>query len=341
MRTGQSGAGEGNGFRLKDGLRTFLYRSGAARLFGRRRIRHALTVVMFHRVLPRDDPRWASADPVYTMDLAVFEAFLDWARREFRPVCLPMLQEAAGSGAPLPPRSLLITLDDGWYDTPRYAAPALKARGIPGLLFVTSGAVDHDATLWRDVAAILARAGALAAPGGSPDAIAPWLASMPAAGRDALLTGILDRTGHLRPLMMQEAAFPLLAAAGVAVGGHGVTHTPLTEAPDPESELMGCRSALARAAGAEISSFAFPHGRYSPDLLGKAFAAGFRFLFTSDSVLNSLEGQRPASPVFGRIAISQQDITDGDGWFSPERALFFLMNRRSAVLDGKRGAFPA
>lgn len=324
---------------LKSGLRTVLYRSGLARWIGRRSIRDALTVVMFHRVLPMDDPRWASADPIYTMELSVFRDFLAWARKSFQPISFALLEKAAGGAVELPPHALLVTLDDGWHDTYQYAAPALAAQSVPSLLFVTSGALSKDLTLWRDAAALLMRDGALA---GNPESVMESLESLPAGQREALLAQALDRAPHLRPLMMETDCLTSLEGMDMAVGGHGVTHTPLTEAPDPDAELSGCRTGLARAAGpCGISSFAFPHGRYSPELLNRGFAAGFRFLFTSDSSVNRLRGRKPASPVFGRIAISQQDITDAAGRFSPQRALFFLMYRRPRSLDARRGAFPA
>jgi peptidoglycan/xylan/chitin deacetylase (PgdA/CDA1 family) len=326
---------------LKNGLRTILYRSGLARWLGRHRVRDALTVVMFHRVLPADDPRWASADPTYTMELSVFEDFLDWARQNFQPVSFALVEKAAGGGADLPPHALLVTLDDGWHDTFQYAAPALAAHAVPSLLFITSGALGDDRMLWRDAAAILMRDGALAAEGGAESAMES-LGSLPAGQREAVLGEALQRAPHLRPLMMEPGAIRYLAGMGMALGGHGVTHTPLTQAPDPDAEFSGCRTMLVKAAGTpEISSFAFPHGRYSPELLRKGFAAGFRFLFTSDSIVNRLRERKPVSPVFGRIAISQQDVTDTTGRFSPQRALFFLTYRRPMALDAARGAFAA
>src|SRR5262249_33238846 len=61
---------------LKNGLKAALYHTGLAGLMARRTSRDALTIVMFHRVLPHHDPRSKSADPDYTVDLAVFESFL-------------------------------------------------------------------------------------------------------------------------------------------------------------------------------------------------------------------------------------------------------------------------
>lgn len=321
---------------LKNHLRAVLYRSGAARLFARQQARKALTVVMFHRILPAADPRSASADPDYTMELSVFEAFLDFLRRNFHPISLAMLEDAAAGGQALPPRPLLVTFDDGWHDTAQYAAPALAARAIPGTVFVTCGALGCDRMLWRDTAAILARAGLLDAPAESGTPLETWLETLSADRRDAVLGQALERAAVLRPLMMDKAA---LEGIAMTVGAHGVTHTPLTRAAQPQAELRDGKSALEAITGHAVSSFAFPHGSYDPSLLAQSFAAGYRFVFTSDSVLNGLVAGRPASPLLGRIAVSQSDITDADGRLCPARALFFLSRRPIAVLDPALGKF--
>ena len=112
---------------LKDGLKAALYHAGLVSLLGRRASRDALTIVMFHRVLPPSDARSQSADPDYTVDLAIFESFLDFLGRHFHPVSLAQVEAAAAGGAPLPPHAMLVTFDDGWEDTARHAAPALAA----------------------------------------------------------------------------------------------------------------------------------------------------------------------------------------------------------------------
>jgi peptidoglycan/xylan/chitin deacetylase (PgdA/CDA1 family) len=322
---------------LKNHVRRALYRAGIARLLARHRTRGALTVVMFHRVLPVADPRSASADPDYTMALGVFESFLDFLRRTYRPVSLKMLEDAAAGGPALPPRALLITFDDGWNDTACHAAPALAARAMPATVFVTSGALECDWMLWRDAAAIAARAGLLSPPDGFASCEA-WLETLPASRRDGILQSALESAPSLCPLMMDKTELAALARS-MSVGAHGVTHTPLTQAAQPRAEFEDGKAALEAVTGQAVSSFAFPHGRYDPPLLAQGFAAGYRFLFTSDSILNKLTAGRPASPVLGRIAVSQSDITDAKGCFCPARASFFLSRRRVAALDRARGRF--
>jgi peptidoglycan/xylan/chitin deacetylase (PgdA/CDA1 family) len=322
---------------LKDRLKAFLYHAGIATLWGRRASRDALTIVMFHRVLPQGDPRSQSADPDYTVDLAVFESFLTFLEKHFQPVSLAQVEAALAGVDALPPHALLVTFDDGWEDTARHAAPALARRGMPSLLFVTSGALECEHTLWRDTAAILARAGLLPSEG---EPAAAGLEKLPATRRHEILAEALAHAGDtVRPLMMRPADVTAVLRQGMAIGAHGVSHTPLTASDDAGKELRQSKNELERRTGVPVLSFAYPHGRYDPAILQQTLASGYRLAFTSDSILNRLEQGKIASPVLGRVALSQKDIVDAHGRFSPVRALFHILSRRSTILDRRLGAF--
>ncbi len=59
---------------LKDLSRTALYRCGALGAWHRWRNRRALTVLMFHRVLPADHPTFTLAEREFTFTLDGFVA---------------------------------------------------------------------------------------------------------------------------------------------------------------------------------------------------------------------------------------------------------------------------
>ena len=115
---------------LKDFARKCLYASGALGLYHRLRNADSLTVVMFHRTLRADDPRWPGCDPDYTLPEALFVDSLRFFRRHYAVVSLADVLRAQREGGGLPPRALLITFDDGWLDNVDYALPALRAIGL-------------------------------------------------------------------------------------------------------------------------------------------------------------------------------------------------------------------
>jgi len=99
---------------LSDLVKKSLYGSGLLGLYHRFRNRRSLTVIMFHRVIDPADPRWASCDPDYTLDAALFERCLAFFSRHYNVVSAADVLAARKGGASLPPRALLITFDDGW-----------------------------------------------------------------------------------------------------------------------------------------------------------------------------------------------------------------------------------
>jgi peptidoglycan/xylan/chitin deacetylase (PgdA/CDA1 family) len=126
----------------------------------------------------------------------------------------------------LPPRSAVITFDDGYASTLK-AIPILREAGFPGTVFPVVSFVDSGAPLsW---------------PG-----ISHWLES--------------EQKGELRSLNWDQLAE--LSALGWEVGSHTVTHRDLLQLDDEDlrSELGESRAAI-RARLGSCDSVAYPYGR--------------------------------------------------------------------------------
>ncbi|WP_144299634.1 polysaccharide deacetylase family protein [Elioraea rosea] len=257
-------------------LKRLLFGLGLARALHRVRNRNVLTVAMFHRVLPPGDPRFAGANPTYTLGLGDFEQVLDLFARFYSVVGLDAV-EAAAAGAPLPRCPLLITFDDGWSDNVDYALPALTARGMPAVLFVATGFIGDPRGFWQERVfdAVATRDGIEAA-----EARVAALASADTHARSAALDVLEERP--LPRCMADADELATLAAGGVSIGGHGHCHIPLTEVADAASEFRACREALAaHNLGGAHPAFSFPHGRCNEALIAGAQEAGFGLCFTS------------------------------------------------------------
>lgn len=312
-------------FRAKDIAKSTLYATGALDLYRRAALSETLTVAMFHRVLPPSDQRYPAADPQYTMKLETFERCLDFFQRRYNVVSLDDVDSAAAGRRHLPKRAMLITLDDGWEDTRRYAAPALAKRRLPSVVFVASDALTSQTVLWQDVAACIWRA--------DPDvhqrtlrAVVDWVNAMPLPERSAWLEAAVDANRQaLRPIMMSENDLRSAAEHGMAVGGHGASHTPLTKADDLTSELARCRCDLRQATGKSPTALSFPHGDYSPDVVRAALKAGFTLLFSSDPCLNPTSNRIPG--LLGRLDIPEHAIVDERGEFIGEKLAYWLTAR--------------
>lgn len=347
--------------------RLLAYRSGALGAWHRIRNRRNLTVVMFHRVLPRSDPRYPGADPEWTMTPESFAQCLEFFRRHYRVVDAATVFAALEGKAALPPNSLLITFDDGWADTAEFAQPVLERYRMPSLVFVAGGAIGQVDPFWEEALySFLASEAdaparleaALAGLGMAP------LASQPQAGAgEPGIRAVIRELGQrpreqalalaaeLRrqsgkdgglPAMMDVAQLRRLAE-GHAIGGHGMVHQPLTRVPDLAAELRAAQASVAGYLGQDkVASMSLPHGAGSAEVLAACRQAGYRYLFDSRAHLNRIEGEAaPGQDIgaVGRIHISERQISDACGRVEPTLLATWLFLRPVRALErpGSRG----
>ena len=159
---------------LKDLSKKALYASGLLGLYHRIRNADTLTVVMFHRILAPDDPRFASSDPDYTLTIEVFGQCLAFFGRHYSVVSEAEVLASRAEGRALPRNALLVTFDDGWSDNADHALPVMRKFGFPGLLFVVSDVIGTRQPFVQEAIVAAWRRGALTVAGLSAaiDAIA-------------------------------------------------------------------------------------------------------------------------------------------------------------------------
>lgn len=337
---------------LKDFARKCLYFSGALGLYHRLRNADSLTVVMFHRTLRPDDPRWASCDPDYTLGEDLFAASLAFFRRHYRVVSLQEVLRARRDGTGLPPRALLISFDDGWLDNVDYALPALRSAGLPAVMFVAADAVGARQPFYQEQVVAAWRLGklsleALAASvvehggGGHGDVrtgvaelrrLIARLETMPLASRRAVLERHADVLDDGMRHMIDIDDLARLRAGGVELGLHGKSHVAMTRAEDLANELGGARAAMATMlsppeglASDACATMSFPHGAFDAGIAAQAREAGYELLFTSVPVLNPVGDG--LSWLLGRTGYETDTVADRNGTFRPELLAWYLFRR--------------
>lgn len=122
---------------------------------------------------------------------------------------------------------------------------------------------------------------------------------------------------------MDSSQLREIAAAGHAIGAHGLTHKLLTHCSNEEleQEIAGSKKALEDSIGRPVDCFSMPGGRYNRRVLEACRQAGYKEVFTSDPTVrvNETCGIR----TIGRYNV-QQSLT-------PE-ALTRLLDPDSGVL---------
>jgi peptidoglycan/xylan/chitin deacetylase (PgdA/CDA1 family) len=320
-------------------LRRAAYHAGALRLL-RKRLRGALTVVMFHRVVDRTDPDFGAADPEYTIEAGLFDELLGFFCDHYAVVGLADLFAAAEHARPLPEHALLISFDDGWADNLRYAVPLLRSRGLPAVIFVAAEPILSAAATWwqqqvfdagrrGDLQAVLDRTGIR----GTILEVVCQLGTLTESARAEIIAPLSAPTPATR-MMLMPGDLRRLTELGIAIGIHGYTHLPLTRVVDLDRELRDAQSVIASLSGdgTSAAALACPHGRYDRRVLEAARQRGFRLVFTSDRIVNrTSSGMVAAEHPLGRVDVDAPQITDAAGRFDPSAAAAWLWRRPLGV----------
>jgi peptidoglycan/xylan/chitin deacetylase (PgdA/CDA1 family) len=163
------------------------------------------------------------------------------------------LEEVAGYLAgerrdPPPPRSVVLTFDDGYRDNYEAAYPLLKKHGFRATIFMVSGFVD--------------------------------------------------RPGYLTWAQLRE-----MAASGITIGGHTLSHPDLTRLKpvDVMREVAESKAILEHGIGRPVHFFAYPSGRYNQQVVEALKAAGYQGAVT---VNHSLRHDLTDRFTLGRVRVS-------------------------------------
>ena len=114
----------------------------AFRLFGGLRSQ-CLSILIFHRVLPRPDGILSDVP-----DADRFDQLMRLVASSFHVLTLGAAVTLLQRGT-LPPRALVITFDDGYADNAEIALPILVRHGLRATFFVSSGFLDGG-RMWND-----------------------------------------------------------------------------------------------------------------------------------------------------------------------------------------------
>ncbi len=264
-----------------------------------------LTVLIFHRVLPQQDPLFPGE-----MHAEPFDHICGWLRRWFNvlPVEDAVLRLREGS---LPPRALSITFDDGYADNAQVAMPILQRHGLTATFFVATGYLDGG-RMWNDTIASAVRTtdldtlsvSDLGLVGLESLDLKGWSARSAAVGRllgatkyleDArrseVVAALAQRLGAMNlptDLMLRSDQVRALRDGGMRVGAHTVSHPILGQLDRQRAlaEVRQSRSTLESVLDAPVTVFAYPNGKphqdYSPESVEVVREAGFNVAVSTE-----------------------------------------------------------
>ena len=295
-------------WRLRERIAEVAGASGAARFIysttGARR--NSLRILAYHRVLDippedsfPDDPELVSAG------VADFAWQMKFVKRHFTPMRLSEVIRAIDSGSRLPPRSVVVTFDDGHFDNYTNAFPILQDVGIPATIFLSTDYIGTGRPFWFDRVMTLlyfAPAGRLQVRSAQVDEVLTDVASRRRTGallvktlkrtpdplRQAMLDEVEELLGGLVPPSLEQRPFAMswdqvgeMAGAGIEFGSHAMSHQVLTVLDDDalDHELRESRRLIQAQTGQAVDTIAYPVGSadaYDERVISYAKACGYR-----------------------------------------------------------------
>jgi peptidoglycan/xylan/chitin deacetylase (PgdA/CDA1 family) len=295
---------------------------------------HHLTVLAYHRVIDPFSPGFDTFRPNVSATPAGFARQIAFVKQRFNVISIDMLIDWLQNDAPLPPRPLLITFDDGYADNYHHAYPVLAENDLPAIVFLATGCIQNKQPFFWDLVAYCCHH------------TRRKEATLPLVGRRTLASE-RDRNGASILLVNRLKALPEdekqgilvevpaaldveidpeafsdihmtwdqvaeLSQNGVTLGGHTQTHPILTRVPDARArvEIVNCRGEIEAHIGRPVTAFAYPNGLHTDfdgrhrDMLKEA---GYSAAFSLEPGPSAPQEVRSAPYAIRRILISNKD----------------------------------
>ena len=237
----------------------------------------------YHRI---GDPDQTDYDPnVFSCNADALDQHIGFFKEQFELVDLDELVGLSKSGKTIDRRYALITFDDGYLDNYELALPVLERHAAPATFFVVHEFVEKESLAWWDEIAWLVKQSSLdeVQARGWQDPVkidrndyAGSIRRVLAEFKQDESQSIEQRLSELRvlfgalnpPSASQSSLFMGweelgdLAARGMSIGSHGMTHRILAQLSDEDQwfEVSRSRLELSEALGCTVSAIAYPVG---------------------------------------------------------------------------------
>jgi peptidoglycan/xylan/chitin deacetylase (PgdA/CDA1 family) len=321
---------------MKKGLKALLYKTGVLSGLHYLLNYNKVTIVLFHRVIPKSDIRWMGANKTWSVSDTFFEQCIKLFIRHYNIISIEQFISYIEKGAPLPANSLLITFDDGWSDNEEFALPILERYSVPATIFIATDYIGSTYPFWQECIYEVCLRGLVPIniyhkwcsecsiqyeEGITEDDISKLIKAAGEIGSEKLKEIVNQAQSYLdtkHKAMLTTRQIKEMSTKSIAFGSHGKSHEPLTQVDNVKKELINSKSVLDAITSGSINTLAFPHSKYSAEIILTASETGLHYLFggnetpfvNNKKILRQLE-------IYGRESINQLQYQDTKGDLLP------------------------
>ncbi|KZY61038.1 hypothetical protein A3742_03100 [Oleiphilus sp. HI0071] len=269
-----------------------------------------LIILMYHRVLPKQDPRLATEEPGMYVTPETLDMHLSELSKIAQLVHIEEWLELAKTDALENKLYCAITFDDGWADNYEFAFPLLKKHQAPACIFLATDYIGTDTTFWperlaaelndytKNNATKLKLDAFFSELGEEIDTTKlnnqnrdyiSYLIQIAKQKPDDEIKSFLDALPKRKASSKDKAKYQTemlnweevkeMQEAGVQFGGHTRSHLRLNNQASPdrlENEIIGCADDIKQNIGTTPTLFCYPNGDTSQnalDLVASRYAA--------------------------------------------------------------------
>jgi peptidoglycan/xylan/chitin deacetylase (PgdA/CDA1 family) len=297
-------------------ISALLYYSGAIKIL-RFLGRHDTKILLYHSV---SDTESCFIKGTYIwVSTGTFEKHLNYLSKHHKLISLRTLVDSLKEGR-IPPRSAVITFDDGFADNFRYAYPSLKRYKIPATIFICPACIDNKKSAWIfelyylinmfGVENVIKKIKSLP---GKPDRdistdapgealsnkVEEYMAyCLRKEDREKILTGLYQAFGISREKVLSDNRLFLtweeikqMCQDGMEFGNHGESHTPFSALSlnEQKMEIVNSKKMIRENLGTDFLPFAYPVGQsrdFTPETEEIVETTGHNCIVTTRHTLN-------------------------------------------------------
>ncbi len=310
---------------------------GGVNRFFRWKTRNNVLGLCYHGVIDDDAP-WTDLRTRIAVSATQFERQMQEIRRHWNPISLSELDECFQTGRKIHDNAVFVSFDDGFENNLSVAAPILRRYDIPATVFLTTGLIGTQNTIWplefieriiqmpvdhqpmvKELSVAMLDIEHLPTEPEIRRAFAALFlerckSSIPASDCQQIL-GVFRQHGEFRMTeSWQRQLYTMLDWDGVRklreqrieIGAHTVTHGNLARQTTEESEdeMRQSKAEIEKRLGTDCFSVAYPFGdaeAYSDSVVGTAKKLDFRIGVT---LRNRRNPATPAPLRLDRICVT-------------------------------------